>query len=264
LSGQSSAQKPICYSASGGLLLATLLLYGCDSGGAFYGLSKQRNISKTEIVNVTNGHFNVTPPPGFCKDESGSKNTETAAFLMFANCGYLNSGGRRASRSASFSGLVTTSIAKTPAFQGGNGINDLSEFLSSGSGRKSLSASDNADTVAIVDRRQASDGVFLQLHDSDAALSQNVWKSFLNRSDHLVTVTLLQNKDAPQTPEQSMQFLQSYSETIKLSTGKLNTDTITVATTDKPANKSQPMTTRTINGLKTGLKNVGFLRWLFL
>jgi hypothetical protein len=174
---------------------------------------------------------------------------------MFADCGYLNSAGRRASRDATFSGLVTTSFAKNPAFQEGDGIEALSGFLSTKQGLKSLSASGDADKVAIVDRRQTSDGVFLQLHDSDAVLSKNVWKSFLNRSNHLVTVTLLQNKDAPQSPEQAMQFLQSYSETIKLSPGKSDT-----LPSPKSVVENQPKTAPIINGLK----KVGILRWLFL
>jgi len=237
------------------LLLSTLLLFGCSNGRVFYGPPRQHIVSKTEVINVKNGYFNVTPPPGFCKDTKGSKNTKTLAFLMFADCGYLNSGGRRASRDATFSGLVTTSITKDAAFQEGHGIDALSGFLSTKQGLKSLSTSGNADTVAIVDRRHTSDGVFLQLHDSDAVLSKNVWKSFLNRSDHLVTVTLLQNKTAPQSPEQAMQFLQGYSETIKFSAGKS-----AALPTPKSAAKTRPVTGPNRNGLK----NVGILRWLFL
>ena len=122
--------------------------------------------------------------------------------------------------------MVTTSIAKTPAFQDNGGIDELSDFLSSSEGLETLSATGNKETVSIVDKRQTSDGVFLQLLDTDAILSQNVWKSFLNRSDHLVTVTLLQSKNASLTSEQAMQFLQSYSESIQVNSEQIAAQSI--------------------------------------
>lgn len=257
MSKQTLAHKPRCFLPASSLLIGMLVLSAC--GGTYTGPSRQVIFPKTEIINLENGNLSITPPSGFCKDASGSKETETSAFIIFANCGYLNSGGRRASTDASFTGLVTTSVTKEQGFQGPDDINVLSDFLSSSEGLEILSASGDTNTVSIIDKRQTSDGVYLQLHDTNAALSQNVWKSFINRSNHLVTVTLLQNKKSTLTDEQSMQFLQSYSESI-------NSKSVQVA---KQSSEQVQPTQRTNNtsgnpNQRNNLKKVGILRRLLL
>lgn len=248
---QTLAKKPRCFISLSSLLFGALLVFGC---GQPYPVG-QFAVSRPEIIQVENGSIKVTPPPGFCKDAKGSNSTEASAFLIFANCGYLNTNGRRSSGITSFSGLVTTSVAKTIAFQGGNNVSVLADFLSSREGLETLSSTGHSETVSIVDKRQSSDGIYIQLRDTEAALSQNVWKSFLNRSDHLVTVTLLQTEDTLLTPEQSMQFLQSYSESITLNP-------------DQPAMQSAeqtlPNTVQDVSGENVPLKKVGLLRRLLL
>ena len=256
---QTLAKKPRCYFPVCSLLISTLLISGCgNSGGPPYP-TRQLAISKPEIINVENGRIKVTPPSGFCKDTKGSRSTNASAFLIFANCGYLNTNGRRSSDDAGFSGLVTTSVAKTAAFQDGNDVDALSEFLSTPQGLETLSTTGQSKSVSIVDKRQSNDGVYVQLRDTEATLSQNVWKSFLNRSDHLVTVTLLQNKDALMTSEQSMQFLQSYSETITL-----NPEQAPVETTTQPVEQVQASNVPGDSNQKAPLKKVGLLRRLLL
>lgn len=239
--------------------MATLLLSACSNRGPAPLALKQNAVSKAEIINVENGSLSITPPSGFCKDSQGSKETETSAFIIFANCDYLNSQGRRASGDADFTGLVTTSIAKEPGFQGADDINQLADFLSSDAGLETLSTSGDTKTISILDKRQTSDGVYLQLHDTEAALSQDIWKSFINRSNHLVAVTLLQNKQSSLTDEQSMQFLQSYSESINSKSAQ------TIAQADeqiRPALRPNKILNapREINRLK----KVGILRRLLL
>ncbi len=256
---QASAHKPRRFLFVSGLLIGTLFLTNCGGGGGATLPSRQLIVPKTELVNVKTGHISITPPPGFCKDARSSKNSEASAFLLFANCGYLNSNGRHASQNATFSGLVTTSIAKKPILQNDSSLEVISDFLSSAEGLSSLSASGKAETVSIMDKRQASDGVYLQLRDTNAALSSNVWKSFLIRSDHLITVTLLQNEKSDITPEQTMQFLQSYSETITLKSE------IVTAQPVKPLQANQvPRTTPSPAGQQNKLKKVGILRRLLL
>lgn len=258
MSRQILAKTPRCFLSTSSLLLGTLFITACSGGAAGY-FPAQHIAPKTELIDVENGRISVTPPPGFCKDRRGSKTTETSTFIIFANCGYLNSFGRRASGNASFTGLVTTSIAKAPAFTNGKDVNALSDFLTSGEGLEILSASGNDKTVSILDKRQTSDGIYLELYDTDAPLSKNIWKSFLNRSDHLVTVTLLQNKDVSLTSEQGMQFLQSYSETIRLNAKEPAPQPIAQIQPNQPSNKMANGTDQ-----KNKLKHVGLLRRLLL
>ena len=252
------ATRRRCFLSTSGLLFSTLFIAACG-GGAGEPFPTRHSVPKTELVDIENGRISITPPSGFCKDTRGSNTTETSTFIIFANCGYLNSYGRRATSNASFTGLVTTSVAKAPVFTNQEDVNALSVFLTSKEGLETLSASGSPQTVSILDKRQTSDGLYFELFDSDATLSKNIWKSFLNRSDHLVTVTLLQNKDAPITSEQGMQFLQSYSESIQLDT-TLNTI--------QPVEKVQPTQLSNqppaIANQKNQLKKIGLLRRLLL
>lgn len=252
------ATRRRCFSTTTGLLFSTLFIAACG-GGAGEPFPTRHAVPKTELVDVENGRISITPPSGFCKDTKGSNTTETSAFIIFANCGYLNSYGRRAVSNAGFTGLLTTSVAKTPAFTDHEDVNALSDFLTSNEGLETLSASGSPQTVSILDKRQTSDGIYFELFDTDAALSKNIWKSFLNRSDHLVTVTLLQNKDTTITPEQGMQFLQSYSESIQLDA---------TPNTTQPVEKIQPTQQSnqppSVADQKNRLKKIGLLRRLLL
>jgi len=252
------ATRRRCFLSTSGLLFSTLFIAACG-GGAGEPYPTRNTVPKTELVDVENGRISITPPTGFCKDTRGSNTTETSAFIIFANCGYLNSYGRRVASNAGFTGLVTTSVAKAPAFTDQEGVNALSDFLTSNDGLETLSTSGNPQTVSILDKRQTSDGLYFELFDTDATLSKNIWKSFLNRSDHLVTVTLLQSKDAPITSEQGMQFLQSYSESIQLDT---------TPNAPQPGEKTQPTLQSNqppiIARPKNQLKKIGLLRRLLL
>lgn len=262
---QTLAKKPRCYFTGTSLLICTLLITGCSSRFALPILMKRTVVPKTEIIHVETGSINISPPPGFCIDDSASKNTDTSVFMIFANCGYINSNGRRANRNAAFNGLVTTSVAKTAAFQNAGDLDLMSDYLSSEDGLKSLSTSGKAKSIAIIDKRQTADGVFLQLQDQDATLSKTVWKSFLNRSEHLVTVTLLQNENTDIEPEQAMQFLQSYSETIVSSSDQveqINGASIPKSDPTPAVDIIQPE--RRPAYQKNKLKKVGFLRRLLL
>ncbi|KAB7614612.1 hypothetical protein F9L33_08220 [Amylibacter sp. SFDW26] len=216
---QTLAHKPRCFGVLPSLLIGTLVLSGCGSSG-FTPLSKSsaatRNIQtpQTETVILDAGSITISPPPGFCKDANSSKSSELSAFFLFANCGNISTNGKYSADGALFSGVVTTSISKSASFQNETDIATISEFLSSSDGLKTLSTSGNANAVSIVDKRQSTDAVFIQIADQNAPISQNVWKSFVNRENHLVTITMLKDKGDKLTDEQAMQFLQSYSETI--------------------------------------------------
>ena len=226
---------------------------------------KRTVVPKTEIIHVETGSINVSPPPGFCIDGDASKNTGTSVFIIFANCGYINSNGKRANRNAGFNGLVTTSVAKAAVFQNADDLDVMSDYLSSNEGLKSLSTSGNTNNISVIDKRQTADGVFLQLQDQDATLSKTVWKSFLNRAEHLVTVTLLQDENTSIEPEQAMQFLQSYSETIVSSSDQadpINNVAIQNSDPSPPATVTQQERSPVYQ--KNKLKKVGFLRRLLL
>lgn len=205
------AKKPWRFLSVAGLFLITVSTAGCNVSPQY---SDRLSVSKAEIINIDAGNITVMPPTGFCKDDRSSKSTKESVFLLFANCGYLSTNGKRSAGNAQFSGLVTANITKTSTFKKSSDINILSDFLSSNEGLKSLSSSGNTHTVSIVRKRLSSDGIYLQLRDLDASLSQNVWKSFLNRSNRLVTITFLESKDASMSQDQVMKFLQSYSKTI--------------------------------------------------
>lgn len=258
---QTLAEKPRCFLSITSLLMSMLLVAGCgDTASPFSTPQTKRTITpKTEIITIGQERLSVPPPPSFCKDKSGSKKNSVSTFIIFANCGYLSSNGKAPTEGSRFSGLVTTNVAMQPALHDAGDIDEISEFLSSREGLESLSSSGKSDTVSIVDKRQSSDGVYVQLHDKNAILSQNIWKSFLKRSNHLVTVTLLQNKHSQLTSEQMMQFLQSYSETIDIN-----------VTTPEPEPLKQHISTEQLKieekivGEASQLKKVGLLRRLLL
>ncbi len=261
---QTLAHKPRCFFVGTGLLCGMLVLSACGNTGlpsAFKPNTATKHIltPQTETVILDSGSITISPPPGFCKDTTSSKTTEESTFFIYANCGNISTEGKYSTDGTLFSGLVTTSVAKTASFETENDINSISEFLSSPEGLKTLSTSGDANAVSILDKRQSSDAVFLQIKDQNSPVSQNVWKSFLNKNNHLVTVTMLKDKDDRLTDEQAMQFLQSYSETIS------NTNTVLASQTAiAPQPISPHISTENAAGGQNKLKKVGLLRRLLL
>ncbi|PCH98915.1 MAG: hypothetical protein COB84_00430 [Rhodobacteraceae bacterium] len=152
---------------------------------------------------------------------------------------------------------MTASISKSVSFKNSNDLAVLSDYLDTPDGRRTLSASGKSDNVQIIDKRVAPDGVFLHLEDPTARISKNVWKSFLNRSSHVVTVTLMQGAGTGLSDEQSMQFLQSYSETIR-------TSQTSAPIAQEPSAEIQRQPIRTKPKQSQNLKRVGIFRRLLL
>ncbi len=263
---QTLAHKPRCFGVLPSLLLGALVLSCCGSS-IFPPLLKSSAPTKriitpqTETVILDTGSITISPPPGFCKDTTGSKTSELSAFFLFANCGNISTQGKYSTDGALFSGVVTTSVTKKASFQSEADISEISTFLSSSDGLKSLSTSGNPDDVSIVDKRQSPDAVFIQISDQNAPVSQNIWKSFVNKSNHLVTITMLKDKQDTLTDEQAMQFLQSYSETITSSDVARNIQA--QAPIDQQQIERPVLVQNSPNGRKH-LKKVGLLRRLLL
>ncbi len=261
---QTLAHKPRCFGVRSSLLISILVLSGCGSSG-FSPLSNSSAVTKriqtpqAETVILDTGSITISPPPGFCKDRAGSKTSELSAFFLFANCGNVSTKGRYSTDGTLFSGVVTTSVAKKPSFQSDTDITTISNFLSSSDGLKSLSTSGDPDAVSIIDKRQSSDAVFVQVADQNAPVSQNIWKSFVNKDNHLVMVTMLKDKDDKLTDEQAMQFLQSYSETITS-----NNTVNSAQTTIEHQQIRKPVVVQNTTGERNKLKKVGLLRRLLL
>ena len=261
---QTLAHKSRCFGIVSNVLISALVLGGCGSSG-FTPLSKSSTPTKriltpqTETVILDTGSITVSPPPGFCKDTGGSKTSELSAFFLFANCGNISTNGRNSVDGALFSGVVTTSVAKTASFQSGTDITAISDFLSSSDGLRSLSASGDPDNVSIIDKRQSPDAVFIQITDQSGPVSQNIWKSFVNKDNHLVTIAMHKDKGDQLTDEQAMQFLQSYSETITSDNATTNTQTTIAQQQIRPPTPVQ----HTTDG-HNKLKKVGLLRRLLL
>lgn len=213
--------------------------------------TKQPISNSPQIINIGNKNLRIAPPPGFCKDQNSSKSTSDTITLMFLKCNLPTT----VAQNDDFSGLITTSVAKSAVFDSDTNIYAVSDFLGSSQGLESLSSSGNAESVSLIDKRQTSDGVFLQFHDETAPLSKTIWKSFLNRSDHLVTVTLLQNQNTALSSEQSMQFLQSYSETIQTGNNRFAQETMT---------KNPNTTTQKTFSADKQFKKIGLLRRVFI
>jgi len=261
---QTLAHKPRCFGIVSSLLISTLILTGCGNSGfipqAKPSVPEKRILApQTETVILESGSMTVSPPPGFCKDPAGSKTSELSAFFLFANCGNLSTDGQYSTEGALFSGVVTTSVAKKASFQGETDIATISNYLSTSDGLRTLSTSGDPESISIIDKRQSTDAVFVQLSDQNAPVSQNVWKSFVNKNNHLVTITMLKDKEDQLTDEQAMQFLQSYSETIT------NSSTVGGA---EPVTTQQSIERPSLvqNGTdgKSKLKKVGLLRRLLL
>lgn len=239
------------------LISIAVAITGCGNNKLGLSTPTRQITSKTEVISVSHGSVYVPPPPGFCSDPHSRKETATSVFLIFAPCANLGGTAKDNGSTYTLPGLMTASISKSVSFKNTNDIAVLSDYLDTADGRRTLSASGKSDNVQIVDKRVAPDGVFLHLEDSTARISKNVWKSFLNRSSHVVTVTLMQGAGTGLSDEQSMQFLQSYSETIR-------TSQTSEPTAQEPSPAIQPQPTRTKPKQSQNLKRVGIFRRLLL
>lgn len=147
-------------------------------------------------VSVLGGAVQITPPQGYCVDPKSSKGTDDSAVVLMGRC-LATSGLAPALLTASI-GVAGSDAALT------QGPTALTSFFGSPRGLAMLSASGNADDVALVAAQSEEDALFLQIKDRWAG---TYWRVISGLNGRLLMLTAAGAADIILNPDDGRKLL---------------------------------------------------------
>lgn len=167
------------------VLLAALVLAGCDAGGPV-----------AREVAVLGGEIHVRAPQFYCVDTQTARSAADSAVVLIGRC---TAGGQVAAA------LVTVTIGR--AASGGvmlAGTEALRAFMSSPAGRRALARSGRAEDVEVLESGVIGDRLLLHLNDRSAG---DYWRAVIGIKGRLVTISASGSDEVPLTPNAGRQLV---------------------------------------------------------
>jgi len=167
---------------------------------------------ETTIVNVNGARIAIGGPPGFCINNRQSHTDAAGAFVALGPCNPEQEG------SSEIRGLLVAIVSPDAAFGKAMEPATLQAFFKSTAGRKSLSNSDNAETVDILDTISSNDVFFVHSRDnSDPLIPDTIpesWRGFFPISGRMVSVSMVNFSENPISDSIVFNQLESFSTRI--------------------------------------------------
>jgi len=164
---------------------------------------------ETTIVFVNAARIVIGGPAGFCVNNRQSRTTDAGAFVVLGPC---------VPKQASIAGLLVANISPDAGFGKISETAKLEGFFKSETGRKSLSDSDTAESVEILDLKSGNGVFYIHSRDSsDPLLPDTInekWRGFFPVSDRMVSISLINFTDNPIPQSVVFQQLEEFSARI--------------------------------------------------
>jgi hypothetical protein len=168
---------------------------------------------------VAGSDLTIAAPRGFCVETDASKQTAQGAFVLFGSCAAL-AGSAQAVRPKSpavLTAVVTPGAPDAATFLGS--IDSLALFLTSEAGRKALSRSGRAETVAIRQISVSGDVLLVRLVDGAALAGQDVdpdyWRALFVLKGSYVTLSVLALQEMPLQTDRKRGLLDEFVRRVK-------------------------------------------------
>ena len=190
--------------------LALLGLAGC-AGVIDVGRSAPQSVS------VAGDSVLISGPPGYCIDQSATRDAEDGAFVLLGSCASISRDASRPHPDAPGLLTVTVSNGVIDGEDMSTYLRDLTAFFQTEDGRAALSRDGVAASVEVLETR-VSDGV-LFLHARDASgntlgVADEYWRALFGVRDRLLTVTVVAYSSAPLTPDAGASTLDAFTNRI--------------------------------------------------
>lgn len=193
-------------------LLAFVALAGC---------SEFVEVSRTapEAVSVADGTVRIAGPPGYCVDQTATRDEQDGAFVLLGSCASI-------ARDTSLPhpdapGLLTVTVSNGVIDNGNvtGYLTDLAAFFETEDGRAALSRSGSAASIDLIETRIEDDILYLHARDQSGVamgIADEYWRALFGVRDRLLTVTVVAYSSAPLTSDDGLSTLDALTTRIRL------------------------------------------------
>lgn len=198
-------------------LLLCAGLAACGGRGGGIGLGPRPAPAPAEIA-VTSEQIVITGPAGYCVDPTSTRNSDDTGFVLLGNCAAI-ANSRRAGQPVV--PAVLTAAVSEPS-EGGrlaDSLFDLEGFFRSDDGRRLLSRSGEAETVAVLDAMVDGEVFLLHATDSSAGAIEGVqsdyWRAYMDVGTRIATLSVIALEDSTLSREDSLTTLRDFVQAVQ-------------------------------------------------
>jgi len=196
------------------LILGTGVLTGCEGGlpslGSFGGTS---TVEAQETVTVTRQEVNLSGTRGFCVDPVSTRDAAGQAFVVFGNCAAIT--GDPTEPQPWLQAVVTATVT---AGDGGMSVAPqapaLLEFFRTPGGRATLSRTEDAQTVSILESFVEDGSIYLHVRDTSPPVfggAQNTyWRGYTDADGTVVALSVIGFEDTPISGSDGISVLRGF------------------------------------------------------
>ena len=206
------------------LALSTAFLAGCEGGlpslgslgGPFGGDTSTTEAQ--EAVTVTRQEVNLSGTRGFCVDPVSTRDAARQAFVVFGNCAAIT--GDPTEPQPWLQAVVTATVT---ASDGGLSVAPqapaLLEFFRTPGGRATLSRTEDAQTVSILESFIEDGSIYLHVRDTSPPVfggAQNTyWRGYTDADGTVVALSVIGFEDTPISGSDGISVLRGFMERTK-------------------------------------------------
>ncbi len=199
-----------------GLILTTTLLAGCESGLpslASLGGGAASSAEGQAAVTVTRQEVNLSGPRGFCVDPVSTRDAASQAFVVFGNCAAIT--GNPEEPQPWLQAVVTATVT---ASDGGLSVAPqapaLLEFFRTPGGRATLSRTEDAQTVSILESFVEDGSIYLHVRDTSPPVfggAQNTyWRGYTDADGTVVALSVIGFEGTPISGSDGISVLRGF------------------------------------------------------
>lgn len=198
-------------------LLICAGLAGCGGRGGGISLGPRPAPAPAEIA-VTAEQIVITGPAGYCVDPTATRNSDDTGFVLLGNCAAI-ANSRRAGQP--ITPAVLTAAVSEPSDGGrlADSLLELDGFFRSDDGRRLLSRSGEAETVAVLDTLVDGDVFLLQATDSSDGAIEGVqneyWRAYMDVGTRIATLSVIALEDSTLSREDSLTTLRGFVQAVQ-------------------------------------------------
>ncbi len=200
----------------GALLTVSACTEGVPVGLGAGGLAFNR--AAPERIEVTGDAVVITGPPGYCVDETSTRDDGSTAFVLLGSCAAI---ARDASvETPDVPAILTVTVSEVVFDEGDLPVETLEAFFETEAGRVALSRSGDASAVRVLESVNVDDALLYYVEDSgtrgQAAILDRYWRAIFDLDGRLMSATVVGIVARPLSRGAGLSTLESFTSILRI------------------------------------------------